>query len=334
VRDSGSGRRANRLLPGSTQAYVFATLLVVLAGLSRWALGFVTGDLQAFTTFYPAVLFAALWGGAGAGIYAALLGGVVSWWAFLPPSAVLWPLSRGDEINLLSYFISSFVIAWATNHYRRLTQRLRDEENFRKLAVEELAHRLKNKLATIQAIVNFRLRDYPDVRDEIASALAALTATDDLITAAQGQGARLGDILATELAPYDMSRVSMAGPDCRLSPKLALTMALLLHELATNAAKYGALSSPAGKLAIGWSLSGERLNVEWRESGGPPVDPPTHSGFGSRLFLRALEQFSGKVDATFAPTGLVCKLSVVLPEHAPSDAAAAQNEDSKVLAPR
>ena len=312
----GDGRRRNwpRLLPGSAEAYAFATLLIVLAGLLRWALGFLTEDLQAFTTFYPAVLFATLLGGAGVGIFAAILGGIISWWAFLPPYSVLLPLTHGDEINLLTFVFSSMVIVWATDHYRRLTKRLRDEEGFRKLAVEELAHRLKNKLATIQAIVNIRLREHPHVRDQIVGALSALTATDDLITATQGQGARIGDILSTELAPYGMSRISIDGPDCLLSPKLALTMALLVHELATNAAKYGALADAAGKLAINWRLSGVRLNLDWRESGGPPVSTPTHRGFGTRLFLRALEQFSGKVDATFAPSGLVCTLSVVLPE--------------------
>ena len=334
VRGSANGRRANgpRLLPGSTAAYAVATLLVVLAAILRWALGFLTEDLQAFTTFYPALLFAVLWGGAGAGIYAALLGGIIGWWAFLPPYAVLWPLTRGDEINLLTYLVASVLIVWAIDHYRKLTKRLQDEEKFRKLAVDELAHRLKNKLATIQAIVSLRLREHPHVRHEITRSLAALTATDDLITTMQGQGAPIGDILATELAPYDVSRISMEGPDCLLSPKLALTMALLVHELATNAAKYGAFSNSAGKLSINWRLSAAKLYLEWRESGGPPVALPSHRGFGTRLFLRALEPFSGNVDATFAPTGLVCKLSVVLPENAPTIAQEAAGKASEALA--
>ena len=129
------------------------------------------------------------------------------------------------------------------------------------MAVDELAHRLKNELATIQAIVSLRLREQPHVRDEIASSLAALTATDDLITTMQGHGARIGDILATEPPPYVVSRIWMEGPPCLLAPKLALTMSLLLHDLATNAAKYGALSNSAGKLAIGWRLSAAKVNL-------------------------------------------------------------------------
>jgi two-component sensor histidine kinase len=143
-------------------------------------------------------------------------------------------------------------------------------------------------------------------------------AADDLVMAAQGQGAPLRDILAAEFAPYDVSRISMQGPDCLLSPKLALMMALLVHELATNAAKYGALSSSAGKLSIGWSVSDARLNLDWRESGGPIVITPTHRGFGTRLMSRSLDQFGGTVETAFETTGLVCRLSVILPELTPS----------------
>lgn len=110
----------------------------------------------------------------------------------------------------------------------------------------------------------------------------------------------------------------MEGPDCLLSPKLALTMALLVHELTTNAAKYGALSSSVGKLSIDWSISDARLNLDWRESGGPVVTKPTHRGFGTRLLSRSLDQFGGTVETAFETTGLICKLSVILPEKTPS----------------
>ncbi len=308
------GRRVKwwRVTPGSAKAYALAAILVVVASLLRWGLGYFTEQLQAFITLFPAVLFATLLGGAGPGIFAALLGGVISWWEFLPPYTALLPLTLADGINLFTYFIASVVIVWAADHYRRLTKRLRDEEAFRKLAVDELAHRLKNKVATIQSIIGFRLRDHPDIRNDIARSLAALMATDDLIAATQGRGAPFRDILDAEFAPYDVSRISMQGPNCLLSPKLALTLALLVHELVTNAAKYGALSVPAGKLAVDWSVSARRLSVTWRESDGPPVAAPNHSGFGTRLFLRALEQFDGKVDAAFEPSGLICKFSVVL----------------------
>jgi two-component sensor histidine kinase len=118
--------------------------------------------------------------------------------------------------------------------------------------------------------------------------LNALSAADDLITSAQGKGARLRDILTTELGPYDVSRISMQGSDVFFVPKLAVTMALIFHELATNAAKYGALSNPAGELHIGWTHDNEELTLEWREKGGPTVSTPSHRRFGTRLLSGAL----------------------------------------------
>jgi len=316
VRVSNNQQNFTRLArpsPGSAEAYAFATFLVVIAGLVRWGLSFISEDIFLFAAFYPAILFATYIGGLGVGVFAAVLGAAIAWGAFVPH-----PLGVGVQIKLLGYLLSSTLIIWGADHYRRVRKRLEDEENFRKLAVEELAHRLKNKLATIQSIISYQLREEPQVRDTILSRLSALSATDDLIMAAQGQGAHIRNVVSTELRPYGASRVSIEGTDCLLPPKLALTMALLIHELATNAAKYGALSNSLGKLLIAWSLSGEELNLEWRESGGPIVTAPTHKGFGVRLVSRAMDQFGGTVETNFEPTGLVCKLKVSLPERTPS----------------
>jgi two-component sensor histidine kinase len=155
--------------------------------------------------------------------------------------------------------------------------------------VRELAHRLKNKIATIQAIISVQLRDQPQLRTDILARLQALTATDQLIEDANGRGAFTRDIAETELGPYVASRVSIDGANVLLPPKYALTVALLVHELATNSAKYGSLSMPDGCVALRSNMSGEVLRLEWRETGGPPVTPPTTRGFGLRLLSRALE---------------------------------------------
>jgi two-component sensor histidine kinase len=313
------GVNFRKLVPaGSAEAYAFATFCVAVAAVVRWVAGLWFEGIVPFATFFPAVLLASLVGGIGPGIFAALLGGAFGWWAFLSPPMTFFPLQVGQVISLIAYLTTCLIIVWAAEHYRRLTKRLEDEQKFRELAVDELAHRLKNKVATIQSIVSLRLREDPQARDEIVKCLGSLKATDDLIIAAQGQGANLCDILAAELRPYDAVRISIEGPEILLSPKLALMMALLFHELATNAAKYGALSQSAGKISVRWSHSEPWLNLEWQESGGPPVAIPNHRGFGTRLFLRALEQFGGKVEAAFASTGLVCKLSVPLSDLTPS----------------
>jgi two-component sensor histidine kinase len=308
--------RQRRILPGTLQAYLFATFCVAAASFLHLGLGLISADNQVFTTFYPAVLFTALLGGVGAGMYAAVLGGLIAWWAFMTPPFTFLARTFGQAGSEVIYVFACLLIVWAAEHYRSLTKRLEDEEKLRKLTVEELAHRLKNKIATIQSIISFQLRDDPQTRQSIIGRLSALSATDDLILETQGQGARLREILAAELGPYETSRISIAGPVILLSPKLAMTMALLIHQLATNAAKYGALSSTTGEVAISWSLSDRRLNLEWRESGGPVVNAPAKNGFGMRLLSQALVQFGGVVEVKFETTGLLCKMSVTPAEDA------------------
>jgi K+-sensing histidine kinase KdpD len=171
VRGSGKSYRVNwpSVRPGSAEAYAFATLCVVIASLLRWGLGLLSENILTFPTFYPAVLFSALIGGAGAGAFAAVLGGLIGWWAFMPPHFTFFPVTFGQQIGLLMYFSACLLIVWGADHYRNITKRLEDEEKFRKLAVDELAHRLKNKLATIQSIISFQLRDDPQIRDAILS---------------------------------------------------------------------------------------------------------------------------------------------------------------------
>jgi two-component sensor histidine kinase len=304
--------------PGSVEAYLAATVLVVIASLVRWGLGFLGETLLPFTTFYPVVLFATYVGGPRVGIFTSIAGGVVGWWAFLLPHVGFFSIEIAGELELLTYAAACALIIWGADSYRRLAKRLREEERLRVLAVEELAHRLKNKIASIQSIISYQLREQPQLRDDIVARLVALSATDDLIMAAQGRGASLRAILSTELKPYGLARISIEGPDIILSPTLALTMALIVHELATNAAKYGALSRPAGKLSVHWALADRILNLNWREAGGPPIGSPTHHGFGLRLLHRALEQFSGTVETTFEPDGFISTMKVLLSESTPS----------------
>jgi two-component sensor histidine kinase len=312
-----------RGLPGSVEAYLAATVLVVIASLIRWGLGFLGETLLPFTTYYPVVLFATYLGGPWVGIFTAIAGGLVGWWAFLSPHVGFFPLRIAGELELPTYAVACALIIWGADSYRRLAARLREEERLRTLAVEELAHRLKNKIASIQSIISYQLREQPRLRDDIIARLVALAATDDLIMTAQGRGASIRAILSTELKPYGLARISMEGPDIILTPTLALTLALIVHELATNAAKYGALSVPAGKLSIQWSLADRILNLDWRETGGPVVVSPTHRGFGLKLLSRALEQFSGNVEMTFETNGLVCQIKALLPDSTASISPAA-----------
>ena len=306
---------------GSVAAYSLAVTCVALAFLFRLLLGMLDNDASPFTMLYPAILFAALWGGARAGMLAVVFGGTLSWWAFFDPRfTFLPPLTFAKQLSLIIYVSASLMIVIGADYCRRLTKSLRDEEELRNLAVRELGHRLKNKVATIQSIIAYQLRDHGSTRDKILQRLGTLSSADMLIEAAQGQGVLLREIINTELGPYEETRATVEGPAIFLPAKMAMVFALVLHELATNAAKYGALSDPSGHVSVCWSIAETKLRLEWRERGGPKISAPTHTGFGTKLLSRALGQFGGNVDLNFAVTGLECTMSVTFAPEVSSNA--------------
>ena len=232
-----------------------------------------------------------------------------------PDGRVTWLDVRGNPVNEgLAIF------------FRDITEQKLAEEHLR-LMVHELNHRVKNSLATVQAISAQTLRSggaSPQVREALTSRLLALAKAHDVLTDSRWSGARLEEIAAQAAEPYGTERFGVHGPAVILPPRTAITMALAFHELATNAAKYGALSNAAGRVDLSWAISGEeaspRLRLTWRETGGPPVTPPTRKGFGSRLIQRGLAaEFVGEVRMDFQPSGLVCQMDVALPAPDPED---------------
>ncbi|MFC1459517.1 PAS domain S-box protein [Microvirga arabica] len=196
-------------------------------------------------------------------------------------------------------------------------------EEHQQLLINELNHRVKNTLATVQSIASQTLRNAPTAeaaREAFESRLLALSRTHDVLTRENWEGAFLREIVAQALEPYRSygeERLHWSGPKLRLSPRMALALAMALQELATNAVKYGALSDTAGRLDIGWSVdrkAGEPyLHLKWQESGGPPVQAPARRGFGTRLIERSLAQeLNGEVRILFEPTGVVCVVEAPL----------------------
>jgi PAS domain S-box-containing protein len=195
------------------------------------------------------------------------------------------------------------------------------------MLVNELNHRVKNTLAAVQTIVAQGLRGAGvdgDVRKGIDSRLIALARSHDLMTREHWRSARLADLVAIALDPYRSAadqppRHGLDGPEVRLPPNLVLALGLAFHELATNAAKYGALSKEGGHVEVRWSLAAEgaarRLKLCWREAGGPPVHPPQRKGFGTRLLERGLShELEAAVHLDYRPAGLVCKIDIPIAE--------------------
>jgi PAS domain S-box-containing protein len=201
-----------------------------------------------------------------------------------------------------------------------ITDRKRAELHLR-LLVNELNHRVKNSLATIQAIAaqSFNgARALDQAQEAFSSRIVALAEAHDLLTRENWEGAELHDVTARVAEPHGgHARFDLSGPAIRLSPKTALSLSMALHELATNAVKYGALSTPDGRIRIAWDHCPEpdaaRLDLVWTETGGPPVQPPTARGFGSRLIERGLAaELSGSATIEFLPEGVVCRIRALL----------------------
>jgi two-component sensor histidine kinase len=299
------------LKPGSPSALLFAAACVGSAVVLQALFG-VDPDFAVFAPYYAAVLVATVVAGWSAGALASLLGLVALLWIFVPSRFLFHLFSRREAADVILYLATSGTIVAIADHYRSLVRRLREEEHYRQLVVDELQHRIANKAATLHAIIGHELRDHADLWERIAGRLRAIAATDNLIAASEGRGATIADVLAAELGPYDASRVILAGEPVELPQKPAVTLALVFHELATNAAKYGALSVPDGQLSIAWAIDVDRLTIDWVERGGPPVAPPSRKGFGSKLFRRALDPYHGRIERTFEPTGLKCRISLAL----------------------
>ena len=214
-------------------------------------------------------------------------------------------------------------IAGASKIARDITDRKRADEQ-RQLLVNELNHRVKNTLATVQSLAMQTLRSTErsaDARALLDARLTALARAHDLLTAENWEGARLREVIIRALMAFNSgARVAVSGPSVRLTPKQALSLSIALHELATNAAKYGALSTDAGKVDLTWEVrddgGGEMLHLVWIESGGPVVSPPERAGFGSRLIERSLaHDLAGEAHIAYRPEGVIATIST--PVEAP-----------------
>ena len=295
----------------------FAVVCLILATLARWGLAQIRPDVF-FTPYFSAVFFAAAFGGFRIGILTAIAGGALG-------VAVNFSNAVADPARfalLMIFWAVCGLMIWGVEHYRTLvaqqrqiSKRLAQEEEYRKLVVAELQHRLKNKLSTIHAVLHQVLQDQPRIWDRIDGRMRALAATDDLIARAEGGGCDIRELLRSELGPYGHVRFNLNGDPLFLPAKLAVSLALIFHELATNASKYGAFSSARGLLLVSWTMSGDRLNIIWDETEGPTVENMGQAGFGTKLLRSALGPFDGKIEVSFLKTGLHCTMQCRIPAN-------------------
>ncbi len=304
--------------------FVIVTVAVILVGIFRTL--FVT-SLLPWLFFIPLIVLVALVFGRGAGLYASVASTVMAAFTIASRGEPLW-LSGPQWAGSLLFLVVTLGLAWLSAELRsafaryrnlvaqhaRTNDELRAAESQQLLLNEELSHRLKNVLAVVQSIVSQTLRqanDLSSANTALSARLVALGNATTVLTANSWASADITAMITKVLAPHAEigSRINVSGPRLTLNPRGALAFALALHELATNAAKYGALSNETGHVDLTWKIdhrgSQPRLRLLWEEIGGPAVMPPTRRGFGSTMIERSLKSyFRGEAKLEYRPEGL------------------------------
>jgi two-component sensor histidine kinase len=237
-------------------------------------------------------------------------------------SSLVGPLWRNLAITSV---IGGILLLTGLAFAVRMATTIARGEMLHELLIDELNHRVKNTLAILQAIAVQTFGNASKAeREKFAGRLGALAEAHNLLSTEKWQGSELQDVVRRVLQPYLLNnpeRMRMSGPSVPLSPRLAVVMSMIVHEMATNAAKYGALSNDTGTIALDWQVikenAGPKLRLVWTEAGGPPVVAPVQRGFGSRLIERsARDQLGGEATVDFLPRGVVYTVTCAL-ESAP-----------------
>ena len=225
---------------------------------------------------------------------------------------LFWEVNSGLTFDDASNPVGLHVVA------RDVSERKRFEKH-QQLLVGELNHRVKNTLAIVQSLAHQSFRADASPADAIRrfeGRLEALAAAHNLLTRKNWEAASVQEVVADATAPFcSEGRCEISGPDVLLPPQTAVSLALAIHELATNASKYGALSAGSGRVSISWEVNDGTFSFLWTERGGPPVAKPERRGFGTRMIERTLvAEFRGTVDLDFAPSGVTCRVTAPIPD--------------------
>lgn len=231
--------------------------------------------------------------------------GVMRSWADGNTSARTKMAGRHGELGEVGVAVDELL-----DELDRRAELAREAENAKELVSRELAHRVKNTMAIIQVIAKQTFKRLGDTAEfaAFASRLSSLSSAYDVLLSRGGLDGGMSDVIKRAIAPHDdndIPRFVLTGPDVRLPAAASLALSLTIHELATNAAKYGALQVPGGRVAIRWTESDGTIRLHWEELGGPEVETPSQEGFGSLLIRRSFPQeFSPQADFEFRPEGL------------------------------
>lgn len=286
-------------------------VVAALTAASRLAIDAEFPGVVPYVLVFPAVVVATSLAGWPAGIVTMLISEALIFYVVVPPARSFHVGSPADLVSLLLVSLSCAVIVALTEALRRSARRIEAERLVQVILNNELNHRVKNTLASVQSMASqtFNTVDgAADALNRFEGRLLSLARAHDVLTLRSWSDAELGDVVAAALAPFrGLYDIDASGTPITVNPQQALAVAMALHELATNAVKYGALSVFGGSVSIEWVRDGENWRLDWRERNGPPVSKPATAGFGARLLQSGLaRQLGGAVELKFDPAGVQC----------------------------
>jgi two-component sensor histidine kinase len=302
--------RAVRAHPSFGECLVRATLAIVIPTLMRWFID--RGAYGApFVLYFPAIQMIATFLGWRWGAVTAVGSGIAGWTVFLPPQ-FSFAVTIGQTIILILFAISATTMVVVGEALRNavleLDERARQSDDFNR----ELQHRTKNSLQMMRALASqaSKATDPAEFYEMLAGRLGSLAKANELLRFGALKSCRFRELIDAAIAPFAIHQFDTSGPDWAVSRSACTPLMMALHELGTNAMKYGALSVADGRVAITWRPGDEEgeYHLTWQETGGPPVTEPTRRGMGSRL----LRPSGGvrQVELRFLPGGVVCDMVV------------------------
>jgi two-component sensor histidine kinase len=263
-----------------------------------------------YAIFLPAILATGLLAGTPVAT-GVMIGSIfIVGWAFMPPYFAFKSLTSPELMTALWSLFSGLCTILFAQGCRTVLNRLRAHQLKNDILVSELAHRGRNIFMVIEVILQKTLASDRGQADALLGRLRAVRYANELLIGTPDQSINIMTLLLQEFAPYSgEGQLKVDGPNIDLEPEAARHLVLLFHELVTNAAKHGALSSPTGLVSVEWKWENQNLILNWKESGGPKVAPPVKQGFGSQLIAACAKALSGTLQPNFAPKGFTCSMT-------------------------
>ena len=276
------------------------------------AIGVWAGSDLRFAAYLPAILAVGLLAGVPTAIGSTIAVVIVDWLLFFLPYLQIGWLTNRELLTLLMFTVAAASTIWFAYCCRVILKRLSERELANEILARELDHRSRNIFAIIEVIVRKTLVDDPERANSIFGRIRSIQYANELLTSAKPHSISLKSLLLREFVAYGEDRLEASGPEIYIEPDAARNLILIVHELVTNAAKYGSLSCTSGRVWIDWRRNGEVVTLRWQEKGGPKVDPPGKHGFGSELIVQCVKALYGTSELQWSSEGFVCSMTFIL----------------------